>query len=67
VEDVLKKLLTSLKTRWIDIIKLHPERRTLRSFWEWFEDRAHTWDIAQGNLDPSSQIRREIFTQDEII
>ena len=32
----------------------HPERRTLRSFGEWLEDRAHTWDISQGNLDPSS-------------
>ena len=51
VEDVLEKLPTSLKTKWIDIIKAHPERRTLRSFREWLEDR---WDIAQGNLDPSS-------------
>ena len=54
VEDVLVKLPTLLKTRWIDIIKAHPERRMLRSFGELLEDRAHTWDIAQGNLDPSS-------------
>ena len=54
VEDVLEKLPTLLKTRWIDIIKVHPERRTLRSFGKWLEDHTHTWDIAQGNLDPSS-------------
>ena len=42
MEDVLEKLPTPLKTRWIDIIKEHPERRTLRSFGEWLEDRAHT-------------------------